>query len=138
MHIQSTVSAEVHAKFTHWCKAQNRSVRGMLRQMVEDAVAQVRLPPAEPKPAYVLPPVDEPERYEFYQRGLKFQIPMGGDQDDYTFAPDSDYRQYRAAGDSPDIARKRVEFSCETYRVDGWTPPPELEPKVEPKVDEEI
>lgn len=129
--ISAEVERDQRARFRVFSKSQGRTMRAQLTYMVGQAIAGVELPKEQPRPAHVAPHVDEPERLVFYQRGLTFQIPIDGEQDDYMFAPDSDYRQYRAAGDSPEIARKRVEFSCEGYRVDGWTPPPE------PKIEEE-
>lgn len=38
-----SVDEEVHAKFEIWCKRQNRSLRGALRQMVIEAVAGIEL-----------------------------------------------------------------------------------------------
>ncbi len=48
-HMAFSVVDEVHAKFEIWCRRQNRSLRGALRQMVTDAVAGVTLPSPEKK-----------------------------------------------------------------------------------------
>jgi hypothetical protein len=135
MHIQSTVSAEVHAKFVVWCKSQNRSVRGMLRQMVEDAVVKVELPKeqAPPGKAAVARALTEEERIDqVYLQS--FGVPRPKPEEEvFVFDPDDRYWERREGGLTRAQAIAAVRFAIEANAYTReWTPPEDDESEVKP------
>jgi hypothetical protein len=141
-----SVDDEVHAKFEIWCRRQNRSLRGALRQMVTDAVVGVTLPSPEKKEIptaqsdeserdrqyrqiYGTPrPPDEPRKERWPYK--PFTLTPKEVEDILEFQVDLDANRYFAArtynGDSAETAEKRTRMEIDNMYgpEELWKVPP--------------